>query len=129
MHEDINDRVSKFKEEFAGMQRQNEKTMLEHKMRLGSNSETIVKHREMIDENKHMLSASQDLISKISSKLTETKSEFLNKIDFTHQELNQQAELNHKWAVEQVEIIGKSLSSDKSEMRNEIDIKTADFRK
>ena len=98
-------------------------------MRLGSNSETIVKHREMIDENKHMLSASQDLISKISSKLTETKSEFLNKIDFTHQELNQQAELNHKWAVEQVEIIGKSLSSDKSEMRNEIDIKTADFRK
>lgn len=61
---------------------------MEMKMRLNSNNETIIKHREMIDENKHTLSASQDLISKISSKLTETKSEFLNKIDFTHQDLN-----------------------------------------
>ena len=57
-------------------------------MRLGSTSETVVKHREMLDENKHLTSASQDLISKISSKLTEVKSEMLNKVDFTHQELN-----------------------------------------
>ena len=57
MHKEVSERVTKFKEEFAGMQRHNEKVMQEHKMRLASNGETIVKHREMIDENKHMLSA------------------------------------------------------------------------
>lgn len=39
------------------MQRNNEKVMQEHKMRLASNAETIAKHREMLEENKHMLSA------------------------------------------------------------------------
>ena len=58
MHDELKDSLKQFRDDHAATQRHNEKTMLEHKMRLGSNSETIVKHREMIDENKHMLSAS-----------------------------------------------------------------------
>lgn len=69
-------------------------------MRVSNAAEAIIKHKELIAENKSMLTASQDTISRLSAKMNETKSELLNKVDFTHQELNQQCELNHKWSVE-----------------------------
>ena len=61
--------------------------MRDHKMRLTSNAETIVKHREMLDENKHMLNANQDLINKIGSKLERAKDNLSNEITMTREEL------------------------------------------
>ena len=87
MNSEITERVNKWKEEFANLQRHNEKVMQEHKMRLSSNAETIVKHREMLDENKHMLNANQDLINKIGSKLERAKDNLSNEMTMTREEL------------------------------------------
>ena len=87
MNQTITDKVNKWKEDFANMQRMNEKVQQEHKMRLSANAETIVKHREMLDENKHMLNANQDLINKIGSKLERSKDNLSNEITLTREEI------------------------------------------
>ena len=103
--------------------------MRDMKKKVNAMEKMIITNKEHIAENKSMLTASQDTISRLSAKMNETKNEFLNKVDFTHQELNQQAELNHKWTVEQVEQIHKMLQSDKSDVKKEINMTNEVFKK
>jgi len=120
MNAEMSERVNKWKEEFAQMQRHNEKVMQEHKMRLASNSETIVKHREMIDENKHMLSANGDLISKVSSKLTQSKDMLQNEIKMSHDELMQKTDTLEKCLYDQVQIMDKQVKDVKNDAKSQL---------
>lgn len=80
MHKQVSERLQLWKDDQAAVQRNNEKVMSEHKMRLSANGETINKHRELIDENKHMMAANQDLINKIGTKLERTRDNLQNEI-------------------------------------------------
>ena len=71
-------------------------------MRLSANAETIVKHREMLDENKHMLNANQDLINKIGSKLERSKDNLSNEITLTREEIQQRIDTIDKFYTDQM---------------------------
>lgn len=55
-HAEINQIVNDWKEELAKIQTNNENTMHGHKLKLTDSKATQVKHREMLEENKHMMS-------------------------------------------------------------------------
>jgi len=55
--------------------------MTEHKRNLTNHDESIRKMREDINENKHMMSANQDLINKISSKLERARETLQSEIN------------------------------------------------
>ena len=95
--------------------------MQEHKMRLSTNGETIVKHREMIDENKHVMSANQDLINKIGSKLERARDSLSNEITMTRDELQQKMEQNDKFYLEQMTTIDGQIRTDKKFVETKIE--------
>ena len=61
--------------------------------------------------------------------MTETKSEILNKIDFTYQELTQTIDGNHKYCYEQVEYLQKVLANNDKDLKNEIAASTEKYNK
>ena len=49
-HKIVTERLTRFKEDFAQLQRLNEKNINDHKLKLGSIHETLNKHKEALDE-------------------------------------------------------------------------------
>ena len=100
MNKYLGDRMAKWKDEVAATQRANEKVQSDHKMRLNANGETLLKHREMIDENKHLLTTNQDLINKIGSKLERSRDSLSNEITQTRDELQSKIDSNDKFYID-----------------------------
>jgi hypothetical protein len=124
----MSDRVTKWKEDFANMQRHNDDIQREHKMRLASLQETCSKHKEMLDENKHMLSANQDLISKVSSKLQGAKDSLSNEITMTRDEIMQKMNEHDSFYVDQMATIDKKITNDKNAVNKLISDITTEFQ-
>ena len=57
MNKIISDRLAKWKDEFANLQRINEKVLNEHRGKIINNTETIGKHFEKIEENKRYIAS------------------------------------------------------------------------
>lgn len=95
--------------------------MAEHKMRLSANSETQVKHRELLDENKHLMIANQDLINKIGTKLERTRDNLQNEIVNVNNDI--QAKIDHmdKFYLDQMTAIENVVRSDRTDVKTQID--------
>ena len=115
------ERVTKFKDEQASIQRNNEKVMAEHKMRLSANSETLVKHRELLDENKHLMIANQDLINKIGTKLERTRDNLQNEIVNVNNDIQSKIDHMDKFYLDQMTSIENVVRSDRTDVKTQID--------
>lgn len=90
-------------------------------MRLSANSETQVKHRELLDENKHLMIANQDLINKIGTKLERTRDNLQNEIVNVNNDI--QAKIDHmdKFYLDQMTAIENVVRSDRTDVKTQID--------
>ena len=98
-------------------------------MRLSTSGETLVKHREMLDENKHMMSANQDLINKIGTKLERARDNLQNEIIMSRDEIQSKIDQMDKFYIEQMTSIENMIRSDKSDVKSEINKTNETFKK
>ena len=79
--------MAKWKTDSSNLQRINEKTMNEHRLKIITNLETLNKHKESIDENRRHITASQDSISKLDMKGTKMKESVMSEIQISRDEI------------------------------------------
>ena len=83
----LSDRLSKFKEDSSQLQRFNEKSLNEHRLKLAAGHETATRHKEQLDEQKRFLTTNTEKISQVGARVDKTK-EFLEKdINETREEI------------------------------------------
>ena len=84
---ELSERLSKWREDFSQLQRVNEKTANEHRLKLATCNETLTRHKEQLDEQKRYLTTNTEKISQVGARVDKTK-EFLEKdINETREEI------------------------------------------
>ena len=83
----LTDKLAKFKDDSAQIQRINEKNLNEHRLKLAAGNETATRHKEQLDEQKRFLTTNTEKISQVGARVDKTK-EFLEKdINETREEI------------------------------------------
>ena len=129
MNNVISERLQKFKEEFSMMQKSNEKTLSEHRLKLQQNAEISVKHRDTLEDQKRLLATNQDNLGKVGAKLDKIKENLQNEITMTRDEIYTKVEAVDEFYQEQCQDLAKRISNDRSFVQQEISKTKEEFTK